>query len=233
MTLTYAPECMPADWSVDVRAWQTFAKRLRKRLGPFRFLHCGEYGDESLRPHYHACIFGHDFRGDRVVLKQGQDSELWTSPTLASVWGQGHVSVGPLTWSSAAYVARYVLKKATGDLAESRYERVDPVTGECWQVRPEYVTMSRRPGLGAEWFARYAYTDVYPEDEVVHAGKRYRAPKFYDRLLERERPELAASLKAKRRDVVFARSEDLSPARRRAREAICASRELNRSRDCV
>lgn len=203
VTLTYRPECMPADWSLQVGDWQGFAKRVRRELGPFRFLHCGEYGPRTLRPHYHACVFGQDFgRRDWIPVRPG----LWTSMVLAERWGLGQVTVGELTWQSAAYVARYVMGKATGELAESRYERVDPDTGECWQVRPEYSTMSRRPGLGAEWFDRFYESDVAPRDEVVHAGKSYRVPKFYDRLLESRDPERAASLKAKRREVAGKRA---------------------------
>lgn len=243
VTLTYSPANIPADWSVDVTVWQDFAKRVRRELGPFRFLHCGEYGSKTLRPHYHACMFGVDFgRLDWIPVKPG----LWTSLSLSERWGLGQVTVGDVTWQSAAYVARYVMSKATGKLRESRYERVDSETGECWQVAPEYSTMSRRPGLGAKWFERFYESDVAPRDAVVHDGKSYRVPKFYDRLLEASDPERVASLKAKRRRVAAERqarevmlagsveSELIYWSRRlRVRERLAEGRSLSLSRDGV
>ena len=144
ITLTYRPEDLPADGSVDVRHWQLFAKRLRKRLGPFRFLHVGEYGETNYRPHYHACIFGQDFSADRVLTKEVGDSKHYTSPTLESVWGHGYTHIGLLTMTSAAYVSRYCVKKLTGPQGKESRRRIDTDTGEEYFVRPEYLTMSRR-----------------------------------------------------------------------------------------
>jgi hypothetical protein len=68
ITLTYNDENLPADGSLDVRHWQLFMKRLRKRHGSgIRYFHCGEYGSKHRRPHYHACLFGLDF----------PDKKLW------------------------------------------------------------------------------------------------------------------------------------------------------------
>lgn len=175
LTLTYSPECIPEDGSLRVEDWQRFAKRLRKRLGPFRFFHCGEYGEENFRPHYHAVIFGLDFGEDRVPLKRERGHTLYTSRCLDETWGLGIATIGSVTWQSAAYVARYSLKKVHDEKAEERMLRVDLETGEVVRIRPEYVTMSRRPGIGSKWFEQFA-SDVYPADEVVHEGKRYRPP---------------------------------------------------------
>ncbi len=42
ITLTYAPEFLPKDGSLQVRHFQLFMKRLRKRFGSgIRFFHCG------------------------------------------------------------------------------------------------------------------------------------------------------------------------------------------------
>ncbi len=218
LTLTYDQVHLPVDGSLDVADWQKFAKRLRKRVGPFRFFHCGEYGDENRRPHYHACIFGLDFSRDRVPMKFARGNTLYTSQCLEETWGKGFATVGALTWKSAAYVARYVMKKATGKLAETRYARVDPSTGEETTVRPEYVTMSRRPGIGTEWFSQFA-SDVYPADEVVHEGKRYRPPRFYDSKLPVKELEV---LKHRRRSAAGRHAEEQSPERLRVREKVAA-----------
>lgn len=183
VTLTYRPGDVPPDGSLDVRHWQLFAKRMRKAIGPFRFLHCGEYGETNFRPHYHALIFGQDFGRDRKLWRRDGDQELFTSQQLEDLWGLGFCTIGRLNYQTAAYVARYTLKKVTGDKAEEHYRRIDLETGEEYSVRPEYATMSRRPGIGATWFDKF-HRDVYPADEVIHEGRSYRPPVYYDRRLE-------------------------------------------------
>lgn len=204
VTLTYSDEYLPEDMSLEVKDWQNFAKKLRKRVGPFRFLACGEYGD-NLRPHFHALIYGVDFTEDRWCHQVRGQHKVYRSDLLEHCWPKGFSEIGDVSWSSAAYVANYVTKKMGGDLAEEHYRRVDPLTGETWSVRPEFAVMSRRPGLGKEWFSRY-WRDVYPRDEVWMNGKRYRPPKYYDGLLQKMDEKLWRSTLAKRRDQVSERS---------------------------
>ncbi len=220
ITLTYSPEHVPKDGSLCLEDWQKFAKRLRHKAGPFRFFHCGEYGEVNLRPHYHACIFGLDFVADRGLWKDDGRNPLFRSPMLDSTWGLGFATVGALSFKSAAYVARYVMKKATGDLAAEKYGRVNEETGEVYFVKPEYVTMSRRPGIGSKWLEKFK-SDVYPSDEVVHEGRRFRPPRFYDSLLGADELD---EYKVKRRRAVANRVKDLSPDRLRSREIVCEAR---------
>ncbi len=214
ITLTYSPEHVPLDGSLHLEDWQKFAKRLRRKAGPFRYFHCGEYGEVNLRPHYHACIFGLDFVADRGLWKDTGKYPLFRSPLLDETWGLGFATVGALTFKSAAYVARYVMKKATGDLAKIKYSRISEATGEEFFVRPEYVTMSRRPGIGSAWFKRFK-SDVFPADEVVYEGKRYRPPRFYDGQLADEELDM---YKVKRRRALGFRGKDLTPDRLAVRE---------------
>lgn len=220
ITLTYDQEHLPEDWSLDVEHWKCFMKALRRRVGKVRYYHCGEYGDENLRPHYHACLFGVDFARDRYRWSGSGDRTLYRSPTLEEAWGRGHALIGNLTFESAAYVARYVVKKRTGPQAEEHYRRINPETGEVHQVKPEYATMSRRPGLGATFFDRYV-DDMYPRDEVIHAARRFRPPRFYDERLPED--ELLA-VKAKRRDAAERHKADLTPERLKTREFVATDR---------
>lgn len=219
VTLTYDQVKLPPDGGLRVRDWQLFAKRLRKERGRFRFFHCGEYGDLNKRPHYHAILFGMDF-DDKIFLKESGSGRLYTSPALERIWGHGLVSVGDVTYESAAYVARYCVGKLTGEEGAKAYARFNSETGEMWGVRPPYTTMSRRPGIGAEWFKRFA-SDVYPSDEVVHKGRRFRPPRFYDSKLDEA--ELDA-LKRKRRDQVSARKDELTYDRLQAREEFSSAK---------
>lgn len=187
ITLTYAPEHLPASGSLVLKDFQDFMKRLRKRFGSgIRFFHCGEYGDKFSRPHYHACLFNFDFP-DRVLFKDGP-SKLFVSESLQALWPFGFSTIGDVTFESAAYVARYVTKKITGISAEAHY------SGR----KPEYTTMSRRPGIGRGWYDKYK-GDCYPFDElVVRDGQIMKPPKAYDRYYEFDNPLAMSKVKLSR-----------------------------------
>lgn len=198
-------------------------------MGPFRFLMCGEYGDKFQRPHYHAIIFGQDFSCDRKFYKTTEYGRLFSSPRLEKLWGHGYTTIGQLSWRSAAYVARYSLKKVNGKRATQKYQRVDPKTGETWQVKPEFITMSRRPGLAHEWWQKYK-KDI-EGDFVALGGKTWRPPRYYDSLLEQEDPVRLEALKRKRKDAVARRSKDLTEERLKAKEVINEARYKLYQRD--
>jgi hypothetical protein len=180
--------------SLDVSEYQRFMKRLRKRFGKnIRFFHCGEYGDQNKRPHYHAIIFGMDFK-DKKLWTNRDGNKLYTSEALQELWPYGFSTIGEVTFQSAAYVARYIMKKWKGDGAEDHYTRWCPLTGEGTTVEPEYCTMSRMPGIGKTWLEKYK-SDVYPHDYVVINNHKVKPPRYYDNLLSDE--ELA-ELKKKR-----------------------------------
>lgn len=219
VTLTYDPEHLPSNGSLVVEDWQKFAKRLRKQVGPFRFLHCGEYGERLGRPHYHACLFGLDFAEDRQEYKKS----LFISDSLNRIWGKGDTVIGNLTFESAAYVARYVVKKITGKTAEQHYQRLDQVTGELYQLKPEYSTMSRRPGIGYEWYQKFKQ-EVYPMDEVVARGRLCKPPRYYDKILEQEDPQTYERVRRERKAKALAHQSDNTWQRLRVKEEVTEAR---------
>ena len=202
--------------SLDKNEFPKFMKRLRKELVPkcpivkldknhpdfaenkkrrdewqfkngIRYYHCGEYGDKYGRPHYHAILFGVDF-DDKELIQIINGQRLYRSPTLEKLWPFGYSSIGTVTFESACYVARYIMKKITGEHAWHHYSDIDHETGEITNIRePEYTTMSRRPGIASKWFEKYK-SDVYPSDFVTVKGKKMKLPKYYDKLLENENP---------------------------------------------
>ena len=60
--------------------------------------------------------------------------------------------------------------------------------------------------------------DVYPSDFIVHKGRKFRPPKYYDELLRRSRPELLEELQEKRRQEVNLAEQ--TEERRRARGKV-------------
>lgn len=223
ITLTYDEEHLPEGGSLDVKHYQDFMKRLRKHCGytKLRFYHAGEYGEKRGRPHYHAIIFGESFRDERLDVKvSDRGDETWSSPVLRRLWTAGGNRVGSVTFESCAYVARYITKKITGRDAARHYERIDPVTGEIFSLKPEYATMSRRPGIGALHFEKYC-KEIFPEDVVVCRGVPSKPPKFYDRQLEKTDPEGYALLKDQREiALTLAPYKDRTPRRLAEREIV-------------
>lgn len=201
LTLTFDEDHVPSDYSLNVVTFQKFMKRYRKMFGPVRFFHCGEYGELNFRPHYHAIIFGHDF-DDRIQCDLRTQNALFVSPSLQKLWPFGRATIGDVTFESAAYCARYITKKVTGDLADTHYERVHSVTGEIYKVSPEYTTMSRRPGIGRGWYDKY-HSEVFPQDRVIARGVESKPPRAYEQLLEQRDLEMYKALKDKRKELAF------------------------------
>lgn len=225
ITLTYADEHIPKDYSLNVKEFQDFIGRLRKfvkskkheekygyKVNGIRYFHCGEYGEKLGRPHYHACIFGYDFQ-DKELLKVNNGNPIYISKDLNALWEWGHSSIGQVTFESAAYVARYITKKITGDIAKDHYEflSVDHKTGEIIRNidrKPEYTTMSRRPGIAGEWIEKFM-GDVYPKDYVKISGRgNMRPPRFFDNKFELIAPEKFQELKNKRKEQMNLNSDE-------------------------
>lgn len=217
ITLTYNEENLPADHSLSVRVFQLFMKRLRKKYPhKIRFYACGEYGDRLGRPHYHACLFGHQFP-DLKLWKKDRDP-LYRSPELEVLWPYGYSSIGNVTFNSAAYVARYIMKKINGPRADEHYCFIDE-DGVIHQRRPEFTIMSRKPGVGALWLDKYA-SDIYPDDFVIINGKRMRPPRYYDENYERTYPDKYKKIQWTRKRNFSTRAENNTPERLRVREII-------------
>lgn len=199
ITLTYSPENLPKYGSLQLEHFQLFLKRLRKKYGKnIRFFHCGEYGENFGRPHYHACLLNFDFPDKYLYRITSRGDQIFRSPSLELLWPFGHSEIGSVTFESAAYVARYITKKQTGKAAIDYYSTVDMDTGEIVQRRPEYTTMSRRPGIGAPWLERFS-SDVYTMDALVtRSGVKIPPPRYYDRQFEILNPEGFAKIQQKR-----------------------------------
>lgn len=198
ITLTYDDSNLPAGGSLDYSDFQKFMKRLRKRVkSPVRFYMGGEYGQNgTIRPHFHACLFGYDFF-DKVYYKKTSSGEkIYTSKLLESLWPYGLSSVGNVTFESAAYIARYCVQKVTGDLAKAHYQVITD-DGEVIDRVPEFNHMSLKPGIGSRWLEKFQ-TDVYPRDYVVINGVKTKPPKYYDILFERVDPGTFSEIVAQR-----------------------------------
>lgn len=195
ITLTYKTECLPENGQLNLRHFQLFMKRLRKKFKDrkIRFYHCGEYGERFGRPHYHCLLFNLDFP-DKVIFGESGENTLYTSQILDDLWeNKGLCIIGSVSFESAGYVARYMMKKAKGNAKDP--DRVS-----------EYATMSRMPGIGNFYANKYLY-DMYPRDKIFMNGQGMMPPKYYDSVLEKVDPEIYEKVKKRRKNnEVFVRA---------------------------
>jgi hypothetical protein len=220
---------IPDDWSLQKKHFQDFMKRLRKAYDQkIRFFHCGEYGSRCKhgldlelvecplcnvgRPHYHACLFNCSF-SDLELYTQCNGEPRYTSATLEKIWKYGFVDVGELNFDSAAYVARYILKKVNGERADDHYMSID-LDGEVTFITPEYCTMSRRPGIGKEWFEKYE-SDCFPSDEVPVPGEGVfkKVPRYYEELFKKSDPFTLEEIKELRQQFRDEHEDEYTPSR--------------------
>lgn len=230
LTVTYDNEHLPATGSLVLDDYQQFLKRLRDYTGPgLRFFGCGEYGEKFGRPHYHIILFNYR-PSDCKLHSRGAEHNLYTSQFLDDKWGSGNVIIGDVSFDSCAYVARYCLKKITGPDSASHY------AGRL----PEFVTMSRRPGIGKSYFDKYK-TEIYDHDGVIINGHNVRPPRYYDNMYEQMvdqniRRGLAKSrldrIKVKRRKMALteAARADATSRRMRTRELVALARLKQKAR---
>lgn len=186
LTLTYDDDHLPQNGSLDPEHPTGFFKRLRRLYSGRRLSYylCGEYGDKTERPHYHAVFCGAPLL-DRDFLDRRDGATVWTSPTIDSKWPYGFHEFTSVNFAAAAYVAGYVRKKVRKRDDPTHYTRVDPSTGELVELQPEYSRMSRRPAIGRRWIEQH-WRDVYPRDYVVIEGREYNPPRYYDRFMDLE-----------------------------------------------
>jgi len=211
ITLTYDEDHLPENNSLQLIDVQKFYKKLRKKYKKFKYYQCGEYGERFQRPHYHACIFGIDI-ADKVLWSVRSGVKLYRSESLEKIWGLGFVTVGEVTFESAAYVARYVLKKITGEKAVEHYK------GRT----PEFQTMSRNPGIGKEWLLKYR-GDVESIDAVMQRGGfKLRPPRYYDTILGGFDLEALEKRKRERRKKI--KAEEQSWDRLEVKEKVLKAR---------
>jgi len=184
LTLTFDDENLPDDYSISVRHVQLFMKRLRKSIEParVRYFAVGEYGEKSLRPHYHLIIFGYRFPDALFTRNSDGGYPCYESETLKELWPFGLHEIGTVTAQSGGYVARYSMKKVGGAMSLNHYQRLNPYTGEIVRVQPEFAVMSTHPGIGNGWFERFE-RDCFPSDFLILDGRKVPVPEYYKRKL--------------------------------------------------
>lgn len=172
--------------TLNKRHVQLFMKRLRKNYqydNKIRFFLAGEYGAQSLRPHYHLILFGLQLDDLKFYKKTPLGFNLYNSEFLDEVWQfQGHVVIADVTWETCAYTARYIMKKQTGKGSDI-YERNN--------IIPEFTLMSRKPGIARDFYEKHKL-DFLQHGETnistLKGGRKIPKLKYFDKFLDLEYP---------------------------------------------
>ena len=172
-----------------------FMKALRQEYSyhhdnELRFFGCGEYGSDTMRPHFHIIVFG--LLLDDLVFhhKNFQGDMFFTSETLQKCWrNKGFVLASDVTWDTCAYTARYIMKKHLGK---------DKVFYEDNCLEPEFINMSRRPGIARQYYEDHPEIFDYDYISVPGVDKPIYPPRYYEHLYEMDFPDDAAKRKEKK-----------------------------------
>lgn len=188
LTLTYDDEHLPDHGHLRPKHVTDFLKRLRRRLDrpgaaiawngttKPRYLYSGEYGETTLRPHYHLLLFNTAFTDRYRVGKN-----LWESPQVSKLWKKGGHRLGELTGASANYVAQYSLKKLV--TPEERHDE----NGEIYR-RP-FIRMSLKPPIGEKWTEKYKQD--LQQGYLIRDARKKRIPRGMKKQLAKIDPLLA------------------------------------------
>lgn len=262
ITLTYNDDNLPEHNRLVYRDFQLFMKRLRKAaqqgmnqensecradrhqdkdgqpVTRIKFYMCGEYGEQLGRPHFHAILFGVDFTDRLYIKKTPSGSKLYRSERLERLWNKGFSSVADVTFESAAYVARYVMKKRTGDGNKTEYEILDLETGEIVKKKKEFNNMSRgnrqnkNNGIGRQWLEKYK-DDVYTTGKVIVRGHKNNPPRYYDKLMKKIDQEHLEDMQYKRYLEALTQLEHRTPERLAVQEEVATAKTKSLKRKII
>lgn len=182
---------------------QNFMKRLREKYERvyqhkgIRFFLAGEYGETTERPHYHACIFNLPIMDELKLVKKNELGQpIWTSEEIEKIWGKGFIAIAKLCWETAAYTARYIMKKQKGPDASDYYQQKGQL--------PEFTLMSRKPGIAQDYYLQNM-DKIYKNDEIAlkngEKTQKIKPPKYYDKLYDIDHHDEMKIIKLRRKKI--------------------------------
>lgn len=204
ITLTYDDDHLPigseGNGTLFNKEISDFVKRLRQAFkyhygfDGVRFYGCGEYGDQTFRPHYHIILFNcpipdltADFIDENGQITHHKDSlgkYYYFSQFVYNCWKKGNILIADCNWNTSAYVSQYVLKKQKGDGGK---------VYEALGIIPPYVAMSTKPGIGRVHFDNNLDTLVdFPSLIIPRDRKKPLVsglPRYYKKLIKANYPE--------------------------------------------
>lgn len=165
-----------------------------------RYACASEYGDDNLRPHCHFILFGLSFDDLRLNYYKvnGLGQPMYTSEVFDELWKFGFNCVAVASYESMAYTARYIIKKQKG-INETEYSDI--------AIEPPNFRMSRRPGIGYDWFNEN-YQELFENGFVsvprnIKASGKITPNRYFTKLLKDKDSSLYWHYKAQSRNDSF------------------------------
>lgn len=197
LTLTYADEHLPLKQQVSTLTGelmstptlqksdlQKFIKRLREtwsrkyKNNDIKFFACGEYGTQGGRPHYHMILINFHAEGNAKLIKHSvnaQKQPLYKCPDIEKIWRKGHIILGRASWETAAYVARYVMKKSGKNKAYY----------DAKKILEPYIVASQ--GLGKKYYEEHKESILkYDTIPTIHGPMT--PPRYFDKMTRETNP---------------------------------------------
>ena len=175
VTLTYSndylPFCPDGKPGFDKTHLQRFLKSVRKSLDKpmVRYYIISEYGEYTLRPHYHALLFLRSLPGDVDERYRFQQRFY---DLVRRYWHYGHVQFGDVQAASIAYVTKYMLKDGAFPGG----------------IKDDFVMMSLKPAIGSQILQEDSFMQSFHEQDVSRLnfyGDSSRMPRYHrDRILQ-------------------------------------------------
>lgn len=217
ITLTYDAANLPDRGWIDRSDARAFINDLRDVYPAphFSYFGCEEYGGTgTFRPHVHLLLFGQrfeDYRSRPRIAGNGLPP-AYDQAEIRELWGRGRVEVQdvPNPSTAARYIAGYLQKPAGYDLFTTQnaywadnpdYDpEADPeADGLLFPPSPKVLVTAPEPraitttGRDEHVAVEYCHRNIsriYPDDFVEFNGRRVRPPAAWDRICERDYPEL-------------------------------------------
>lgn len=190
VTLTYDTDNVPLTrngfMGLSKRDCQLFFKRLRK-LNPdatLKYYLAGEYGGQTMRPHYHLLLF--NAVGD----------------SLSKAWSLGAIHVGAVTRASVGYTLKYMSK-----VSKVPIHRND-------DRLPEFALMSKGLGANyiseamVQWHKSDLQNRMYC---AIEDGKKVSMPRYYKQKIYSEDERRAAGVSTRAKMLAERDSLELDP----------------------
>lgn len=170
--------------SIYYKDFANFTKRLaidqKRKFGVEKTIYfgCGEYGDKTARPHYHAIFFDLAIpEGDLKYKYRKGGYNHYTSEYFNRKWGKGITELCPADWACMSYVAGYVMKKSGNKPAKD-------IKMEYFEkgIFPEDRWMSQ--AIGKRYYEENK-CKIYARDEIILKGGRVAKPSaYFDKLFD-------------------------------------------------
>lgn len=231
-TITSYSKTDPVTFVKDLRAWLSYHRPNTKILT----FGCAEYGEKFGRPHFHLIIFGwkpEDLQFLRMSKNDWSPKKwpVYKSELLKKLWPHGFHEIGTVTYESACYVARYVMKKFSGDQALLHYQPI-PHTVPLLPERP--ICVSNKTGIGLSHIKKY--TQEILNNDCVWIKKngeprKLPVPRYYNAKLLEWFPDQYRVIQQKRIANALKPNLDLTKPRMKDRTALLEHRsnQLKRS----